>query len=369
MSSNSGNVFKGVAPATGGANVVGSTGRATGNANVVGNAGRATGGASEVGNAGRATGGASEVGNAGRATGGASAVAKGPGSGSISDASGNSSILYKNKRSLYYKMNYASELKRFPPVELPMEQMSNKDIRDQDVVYLAQPCGKRAFAWFTYFRGKNVCFFVEIKDRKPANIYPVHAAFASSLALGTVLHGTITHHESKRCFVMDNIFHHEGVPVTADYAAKLKLMLALPLDNCVQLPTQAMFMLPVYSYHPTPFDTIYKLYCVKCVQLHGPRVVNCPDKTAVFQVKATPTCDMYELHNPEGFHSMACVDTYARSVKMNGLFRRVKENEDLDAVEESDDESDPNTVFLHRVLPMLCRWHPLHKKWTPISVA
>ena len=265
-------------------------------------------------------------------------------------------------------MNYTAELKRFPHVDLPVEQMSNKEVRDQAVVYLAQPCGKRAFAWFTYFRGKNVCFFVEIKDRKPANIYPVHAAFASSLALGTVLHGTITHHESRRCFVMDNIFHHEGNPVTVDFAAKLALMRGLAVDNCAHIPSQALFMLPVYSYTPSPMDTIYKLYCVKCVQLHGPKVINCPDKTAVFQVKPTPTCDIYELHTPEGFHSLACVDTYARSVMMNNLFRRVKENHDLDAVEESDDEDDPNTVYMDRSFQMLCRWHTLHKKWTPISL-
>ena len=201
----------------------------------------------------------------------------------------------------------------------------------------------------------------------------MHAAFSSPLALGTILHGTITHYQGTRCFVADNIFYWKGAPCGDDlYESKLERMTSMlqnDIDSRLYLSTQVMFSLPVYSYHPTSFDTIYKLYCVKCVQLHGPKVVNCPDRTAVFHVKATPTCDMYELHNPEGFHSMACVDTYARSVMMNGLFRRVKENEDLDAVEESDDESDPNTVFVHRVLPMLCRWHPLHKKWTPISVA
>jgi hypothetical protein len=267
--------------------------------------------------------------------------------------------------------NYMSELKRFPHVDLPNEQMSNKEVRDPDVVYLAQPCGKRAYAWFTYYRAKNVCFFIEIKDKKPINIYPVHASFSSALSLGTVLHGTITHHESKRCFVMDNVFHHRGCPVVENYAQKLALMqdlLATSIDGVAHLPSQAVFMLPVYSYRPIPFDTIYKLYCVKCVQLHGSKVVNCPDKTAVFLVNATPAGDVYELRGPDGFFALACVDTYARSVMLNGLFRRIKENAYLDAVEESDDEDDPNTVFLDRVYPMLCRWHPVHNKWTPISL-
>ena len=272
---------------------------------------------------------------------------------------------------MQYMANYAKELKRFPQVELPVEQMSNKEVRDHDMVYLAQPCGKRAFAWFTYHNSKNVCFFVEIKDRAPATLYPVHAAFASALSLGTVLHGTITHHESKRCFVMDNIFHHEGRSVTLDYAGKLRLMQSLlktSVDDRIHLPSQVLFMLPVHAFRPTLFAPVYKLYGVKCVQLHGPKVVNCPDKTAVFQVSATPTCDMYDLRGPDGAMQVACVDTYARSVMLNSLFRRVKENFDLDAVEESDDEADPNTVYLDRTLSMLCRMHPVHKKWVPVSV-
>ena len=268
-------------------------------------------------------------------------------------------------------MNYASELKRFPLVELPAEQTANKEVRDASMVYLAQPCGKKAYAWFTYYRSKNVCFFVEIKEKKPAAIYPVHAAFSSNLALGTVLHGTITHHESKRCFVMDNIFHLQGQPVLHDFAGKLKIMHTLLKDSLGStpcLPSQALFALPVYSYCQIPLDTMYKVYCVKCVQLHGPKVVNIPDKTAVFEVSPTPTCDMYELKAADGSVHVACVDSYARSVMLNHLFRRVHENQYLDAVEESDDEDCPNAVFLDRSYPMLCRWHPLHKKWTPISL-
>ena len=266
--------------------------------------------------------------------------------------------------------DYAPLLKRFPSVALPKETMAQRDVKEPDSVYLAQPCGKRAYAWFTYHKTKNVCFLLDIKDRVPTNIYPVHAAFSSSLALGTVLHGTITHYKGTRCFIMDNVLHYKGQPFETNYEEKLQKMVLMQreeMDSRMYLPTQLMFSLPVYSYHPTSFDTVYKLYCVKCVQLHGNKVTNYNDRTAVWTVKPTNKCDTYELFNDQGVaQGYACVDTFARSVALNDLFRKIPENHRLDAIEDSDDEAPE--VFMDRSLKMFCRWHPTHKHWVPLSV-
>ena len=272
--------------------------------------------------------------------------------------------------------DYTPLLKRFPVVTLPKEVVSSRDVREPNSVYIAQPCGKRAFAWFTYHKNKNVCFLLDIKDRVAVNIYPVHAAFASSLALGTVLHGTITHHQGTRCFVADNIFHLRGTPFDECYESKLetlKTLMATDIDNRMYLPTQVMFSLPVYSYNPTSFDTIYKLYCVKCVQLNGPKIVNYQDRTAVWSVQPCDTCDTYELFNDAGVsQGLACVDTYKRSVFLNDLFRSIPENHNLDKIEESDDENGCVTTSLPLLpgasIKMFCRWHPMHKQWVPLSL-
>ena len=267
--------------------------------------------------------------------------------------------------------DYNALLKRFPEVQLPKETTSPREVRDNGSVYVAQPCGKRAYAWFTYHKTKNVCFLLDIKERTPVNIYPVHAAFSSPLALGTILHGTITHFQGTRCFVADNIFYWKGEPCGDDlYEAKLERMKAMfqtDIDSRIYLPTQVMFSLPVYSYHPTSFDTIYKLYCVKCIQLRGPKIVNSQDRTAVWTVKPRETCDTYELFNDVNVsQGLACVDTYKRSVYLNSLFRNVQENANLDAIEESDDE-DEAPAFRETEIKMFCRWHPLHKQWVPLS--
>jgi hypothetical protein len=60
---------------------------------------------------------------------------------------------------------------------------------------------------------------------------------------------------------------------------------------------------------------------------------------------------------------------------MNKLFRIIKENENLDALEESDDEEefedeDENKfVHLDKVYNMVCEYNHKFKKWTPIRVA
>ena len=212
---------------------------------------------------------------------------------------------------------------------------------------------------------------MDVKDKVPDNNYPVHAALTSALSLGTILHGTIIHYQGTRCFIADNLFWLKGRSVEElDYQAKFTAMhelLKTDVDARMYLATQVLFSLPVYSYHPTSFDTIYKLYCVKCVQLNGPKVTNYQDRTAVWTVKPSEKCDTYELFNDQGVgQGLACVDSYDRSVKLNDLFRKIPENHRIDAIEESDDEAP--SIFMDRALKMVCRWHPMHKQWVPLSV-
>jgi len=59
---------------------------------------------------------------------------------------------------------------------------------------------------------------------------------------------------------------------------------------------------------------------------------------------------------------------------MNGLFRNIKENVNLDAIEESDDEEDfenidpEKYVDLQKSLLMECRYHTKFRKWVPLRV-
>ena len=60
---------------------------------------------------------------------------------------------------------------------------------------------------------------------------------------------------------------------------------------------------------------------------------------------------------------------------MNKLFRNIKENYNLDALEESDDEDEfenvreDKYVYLDRSFKMNCEYNAKFKKWYPIGLA
>ena len=60
---------------------------------------------------------------------------------------------------------------------------------------------------------------------------------------------------------------------------------------------------------------------------------------------------------------------------MNNLFRNIKENINLDTLEESDDEEEfqnnniDKFVFLDKRINMLCKYSYKFKKWVPYKLA
>ncbi len=100
----------------------------------------------------------------------------------------------------------------------------------------------------------------------------------------------------------------------------------------------------------------------------------------VFEVKADISYDIYELYaygenNTRIFYDTAFIPNYTTSIFMNQLFRRIRENENLDYIEESDDEADFENVDetkyadLNKTLKMECQFSFKFKKWVPVRVA
>ena len=99
----------------------------------------------------------------------------------------------------------------------------------------------------------------------------------------------------------------------------------------------------------------------------------------VFKIKPDIQNDIYNLHlfdnNVESFHEVAYITDYKTSVMMNKLFRNIKENQNLDALEESDDEEEfqneeiDKFVHLDREFNMVCTYNFKYRKWMPIRVA
>ena len=98
----------------------------------------------------------------------------------------------------------------------------------------------------------------------------------------------------------------------------------------------------------------------------------------IFHVTPDIKSDIYNLFitkdNKLEFYDCAFIPDYETSVRMNRLFRNIKENENLDALEESDDEFDfeddrlDKYVYLDRSYKMNCQFNYKFKKWMPLSI-
>ena len=99
----------------------------------------------------------------------------------------------------------------------------------------------------------------------------------------------------------------------------------------------------------------------------------------VFQVSADLQFDIYHLYaygknNQIVYYNVAYIPSYKTSVFMNGLFRKIRENINLDYIEESDDEADfqdtseSKYVDTKKIMLMECVFNNKFKKWMPIKV-
>jgi hypothetical protein len=100
-------------------------------------------------------------------------------------------------------------------------------------------------------------------------------------------------------------------------------------------------------------------------------------KYKIFMVRADLQNDIYHLSDPNGNiednELIASIPNYKTSVMMNFIFRKIKENNSLDALEESDDENEFENINIDKFVDMSkkilmkCVYNHKFKKWTPIT--
>ena len=89
--------------------------------------------------------------------------------------------------------------------------------------------------------------------------------------------------------------------------------------------------------------------------------------------------DIYNLfvlkNGKEEYYDIASIPDYKTSVMMNTLFRNIRENSNLDMIEESDEETEfednreDKYVYLDRAFKLKCEYNYKFKRWVPICLA
>ena len=99
----------------------------------------------------------------------------------------------------------------------------------------------------------------------------------------------------------------------------------------------------------------------------------------VFQVSADIQFDIYHLfacgkNKSPVYYGITYISNIKTSFMMNKLFRNIRENINIDYIEESDDEDDfeniaeDKYVDLNKTVKMECIFHQKFKKWVPVRV-
>ena len=286
-------------------------------------------------------------------------------------------------------------LKDFPNLELSYEKKLHKKV--QSDIYLTIPKGKKHFAWFRLYKNNPICFFLEINRRNKSieNIEYFLFPFKKELCCGrgTILYGTIFFVNKKRCFNIENIYYLRGNNLKhIDNASKIKEMHNLMKNYIKQnyYNNKSILMgLPLidtnyYNLVKKINNLYYDVFCIQYRLLYK----NKPYLNELikinrqiykyFLIKPTIINDIYDLYvlnnNKYEKYSIAYIPDYKCSVMMNKLFRNIKENQNLDALEESDDEEEFENISLDKFVDldkkyiMKCLYLPKFKSWQPIEI-
>ena len=287
-------------------------------------------------------------------------------------------------------------LKRLPNSKLSYENIHKKVFSD---MYVIIPKGKKHLVWFTYFEDKKVCIFIEINQGTQKNIrnmFIVPQIFEKKIVLGTLFYGTLFNINSNKYFSIENIHYYKGKSVE-HLKEKNKLILindilTNEIKSCILGKNGIALSIPVIenSFQDAINTCKNVSYDVYSIQNRNHNSNSCnysstlykknelDNDSVVFSVKADIKNDIYNLYfinkvNELEKYDIAAIPDYKTSKMMNDIFRTIKENNNLDALEESDDEdefenmNDDKYVDLNKCVNMECVFNNKYNKYIPLK--
>ena len=326
-------------------------------------------------------------------------------------------------------------MKRFPTFELSYETIPHKKVSFNYNICLTVFQGKKGYIWYTFYDEYDVCFFMELnREKKVYKMKMVKNEFDRKLSLGTIFYGTLVEIDGKKpIFVIEDILFYKGITMkNMMFDTKLGFLeryFQKDLSSNHQTNNELLIVLPVmwYIHETTDYECKYKIPDIykslitkfsvhhiqyRCLsetspymnvfnenvftnanskkeQIHKPiqntkmiiENFNKPQfkMSTVFLVSADIQFDIYHLFvygkgSKQVYYNVAYIPNYKTSVFMNKIFRKIRENDNLDYIEESEDEEDfENTaedkyVDLQKMVMMECLFSNKYKKWIPKKI-
>ena len=255
-------------------------------------------------------------------------------------------------------------------------------------LWLLIPKGKKCLLWFTYMRGGPACVVVDVDWKgNPVDFHIVLMSFHRDLAFETIIGGVMIEnldHRSLFCCTYVNVYKGKWISraLDAQISATNEIMTQLIRHNN-SLPTLHI-CLPRAVFHEHEVESSINkspvaIYGIRMANIQKNQIIGVMKQTSeqvvrcIMLVKPETEEDVYSLWSGKQI-GHALVPDYKTSVMLNSIFRNVKENTNLDLLEESDDEEDFENVAPDRYvlvkegLTMQMQYMPRFDGWRPCEV-
>jgi len=268
-----------------------------------------------------------------------------------------------------------------PKIELSYETIIHKKVHSTQILLI--PVGAPSLLWIN----KNGAYLINYsnktyKEKKNISYHP-------SLASGTLFYGVVFKYKDVNFFVIEDLLYYKGKSISYQtFSNKLSIIgtiLAREIQQQASKDKHDIILgLPVMTdNYKLNIKMIEDLpYKIKYIQFRNSQKQNGNHRfqfplqkyldsvngTFTFLVRPQVNTDIYFLYKDDKYVDIAYIPDYKTSVMMNKLFRNIKENHNLDLLEESDDEEEEPIVYLDREYKMKCKYNKRFKKWVPISL-
>jgi hypothetical protein len=313
------------------------------------------------------------------------------------------------------KLNYEmlkDILYRFPNnniknLNIYNKSSNNKILFDPAGKYYILKCkGKRSYIWFTYYEKKMLAILILLNgkniDDKCNDFYELMIEFDNTLCYNNVLlYGYYFKNKINNYFIIENVYNFnilnhiiENKNYNNVYKNKLEIFSKiLPL---IKTNSNFYIKLPLIlensdSIFKKIYNLDYKIYSIMVYSDYkylGNYILdsnnfnnsnNFKKIIATFKITANIEEDLYNLfiinNEKELLYDLALINSYKTSIFMNNIFRNIKENKNLDLLEESDsDEEFENInsdkfVNLEKSINFDCEYNNKFKKWVPLKLS
>lgn len=283
-------------------------------------------------------------------------------------------------------------------------KVASPEQNNKILCYRLIPKGKKGFLWITRKENtsQSICYFIEVntKTKQPIKSQDMMVCFDKKLTSGnkgTLLYGTIMKYKNSDIFSIEDIYFFKSQNVfNMNWGNKMQLFCKLFDDMYIRnieydKNTLNIFISPFYK-NDLPIEyglnntcnDIYSIqYILKYKDNTNSNVLTYIlkkqdlEKKCRFLIKSNIQEDIYELYcidknNSISYFNIANIPDYKTSVMMNKYFRNIKENYNLDALEESDDEDNFQNIddekYIFSVIHSFeCIFCEKMRSWIPIK--